>query len=118
MKKSDVDLVNGWVRILGLKDHGEIYKPMSTAAKNLLQGLEGEGGKSIARTKKWGNLGLRVYHDRWVWPVTDEFLFPANRKDSKTKQMNKARGNFSKFPAPPGRIEFRFRPCETSPDST
>eukprot|EP00439_Symbiodinium_sp_Y106_P062406 s2820_g9.t1 len=91
LKRSDIDLAGGWVRIVGLKKHGEIYKPLSSAARQLLEGWERDGGKVFGRTKKWGNLGLRSFQDRWAWPVeADGWLFPAGRSDAKQPNRNKA----------------------------
>ena len=110
LQKVDLNLRDGWVRIQGLKNHGEIFKPLSAAAKSLLESWEDQGGQSWPRTRRWGNLGLRTYHDRWSMPVSDtDYLFPAKRKDSLTPQMNKAgfvkkakpgSGGFRKFRIP------------------
>ena len=92
LQREDVDLESGFVCVGPLKRREEVRKPLSQAAREVLQRWAQDGGVSEERTRKCGSRGVVTIHDKWRFPPAEDkeaYLFPAVRKDSKLNRMNK-----------------------------
>eukprot|EP00439_Symbiodinium_sp_Y106_P054716 s6649_g7.t1 len=92
LQREDVDLESGFVYVGPLKRQGEVRKPLSKAAREVLERWVQDGGVSEERTRKCGSRGVVTIHDKWRFPPVEDkeaYLFPAVRSDSKLKRMNK-----------------------------